>query len=607
MKLKRAVLALLAATMTTSAVSAKSEMAMQNVQGRADKVSLNGKWAFLPDISDQGNSKWKSWGQSGQQKHPLDHIEVVYEGGAQVTVPGDWNSQRPEYLYLISPVWYQRTLDFKREGDKRSFLHFGAVCERAIVFLNGKEIGHHEGGYTPFQIEVTDLIKEGKNELVVRVDNRHNANTVPSERFDWWPYGGITRDVDLISTPNTYINDYWVRLERGSMSRVLADIELNGSESANKEVILTIQGREGKPIIKRIKTNAEGKASIAFDAKLALWSPESPSLYDITIANGEEVITDRIGFRCFEVRGTELYLNDEKIFLRGVNIHEEIPHDRRRAVNAEDAKFLLDAVIELGCNYLRYAHIPPTEHMARMCDELGIITWEEIPAWGNMLAYDNPEVCDLMTQMMDEMIQRDKNRCNVCIWSVANETKATDKARNTYLEDLVKKCREWDNTRAISAASNCSYLDKENPLKLVLKDPLADHLDIVGVNKYLGWYGNWGGDPAKTEWIARADKPLLVTEFGAGVVYANYGDANNSSSWSEGYGEQLYKDYVKFFANIPNLCGVTPWVMFDFRSPTRPNLRHQQGWNRKGLLSEFGEKKQIWYVMHDYYKRKSGK
>ncbi len=578
---------------------AANEPAMQNVLGR-ECQSLNGNWAFIADVNNLGLDQ--RWYQEVDRDN-LDHfVEVNFEGGDRLTVPGDWNSQYPELLYFESLMWYQHNFDFTNVSDvDRHFLHFGAVCSDAIVYLNGTLLGEHSGGYTPFQFEVTDLLREGNNVVTVRVDNRRTDISIPGEVYDWWNYGGITRDVDIVTTPATYIEDYWVRLDKASMERVVADVQLNGSDIANQEVTITLKGTK---ISKKIKTDSFGVGSVSFDADLDLWSPDSPTLYDVVVESKEDRVEDKIGFRCFEVRGTELYLNGDPIFLKGVNIHEEIPYERRRGVDQADAEYLMSAVAELGCNFVRHAHYPPTEYTVRLCDQMGLMMWEEIPTWGSHLDFSKPGLQKNATVMMEEMIRRDKNRCGTIIWSVANETKSWDDARNEFLTKLINQCREWDNTRAISTASNSSRFLEGDDKNLVLVDPLADVVDIIAVNKYLGWYGNWEVAPEDTNWITREDKAMIVSEFGAGAVYGNHGADDDVNSFGEEYMAALYHKSLKFFENIPNYCGVTPWVMFDFRSTRRSNVKFQDGWNRKGLLSPYREKKSAWYIMNDYYKTK---
>ncbi len=587
--------------------SGSAEPAMQNISGR-ETSSINGRWNILPDLTNQGLKK--SWGQP--QKHNYKRlVEVSFEYGQTLQVPGDWNSQYAEFTYFEDIMWYKRTFNYNKNergenGKKRRyFLHFSAVSAHAIVFMNGVRLGEHTGNYTPFQFEVTDIIKEGENNTIVRVDNIRNENMVPGVNFDWWNYGGITRDVDIISTPNTYISDYWLRLEKGSTDRLLLDVELDGEDKANQTIVLTLGGTK---ITKKIKTDANGKGHIAFKADLELWSPESPKLYNIALTTEYEQVTDRIGFRSFETRGTEILLNGKPIFLRGVNMHEEIGADRRRSVGEEDAEYLVKNVLDLGCNHVRLTHYPADEHLLRKCEERGLMVWEEIPIRGGDINFTNKVAMAGAEVMMREMVARDKNRCGIVMWSLSNETHSHGENRNEFLRSLIDKCRALDDTRAITFASNQIKIsmDGETTVK-TLDDPLADYVDIIGVNNYQGWYMPWGGDAANTKWIIRDNKPVVMSEFGAGCVYGKSGSNTDPQSWSEEYMVTAYNNYLKSFQSIDNLRGTMPWVLFDFRSIRRSHATNQQGWNRKGLLSPEGDKKQAWYIMHDFYNKISSR
>ncbi len=586
------------ATVAAANISEEGAKSIQNVMGR-ECQSLNGRWAFITDIQDLGVKK--RWFVTTPANEPSKQLkEVSYMGGERLNVPGDWNSQNPEYVYYEAPAWYQRRFHYTKSGDERQFLHFGAVANHAMVYLNGKLLGEHSGGWTPFQFEVTDRLKSGENEVVVRVDNIRTTNTIPALSFDWWNYGGITRDVNIVTTPATYIEDYWLRLEKGSMERLLVDVRLNGAEAANKVVTVSLKGTK---ISKKIKTDKDGFGTVAFDAKLELWSPESPKLYDVVVESESDKVEDKIGFRSFEVRGAKLFLNGKPIFLRGINIHEEIASERRRSYNAADAEYLLDRAEELGCNFIRLSHYAHNEYMVRALDARGFLAWEEIPVWQG-INFASEQVCDNAREMMREMICRDKNRCAIAMWSIMNETFNSNEARNKFLIGFIDEVHALDNTRAVTAAINAVFNTPEAPNKLIMKDPVGERLDIIGVNKYMGWYQPWLAEPTQTDWITVEDKPLIISEFGGGGLYGSNGDQNNLSGFSEERQEKIYKDDIASFERIPNLCGTAPWILFDFRSPRRPNLTYQQGWNRKGLLSPFGDRKLAWFVMKDFYTKK---
>lgn len=191
--------------------SVAAQELITNVYGR-NIHSLNGKWNAIIDLYDQGQ-RMKIY-ENRQPEGNIDFYEYAFEGGLRLNVPGDWNSQSPELKYYEGTVWYARHFDAKRLADKRQFLYFGAVSYRSKVYLNGKEIAEHEGGFTPFQVEVTDLLKDGDNFLAVEVNNRRTKDAIPAMAFDWWNYGGITRDVLLVKTPRTFIkiiSSNWIK------------------------------------------------------------------------------------------------------------------------------------------------------------------------------------------------------------------------------------------------------------------------------------------------------------------------------------------------------------------------------------------------------------
>lgn len=573
--------------------------AMQNVLNR-NKKSLNGKWNVLVDPMNIGIKK--HWGVLKLPKDKSTLYELRFEGGMMLNVPGDWNSQRPQFEYYEGAMWYKKDFYIKKQKDKRTFIHFGAVCMHSIVYLNGKEIGKHSGGWSPFQYEITDKIKEGKNYVIVRVDNVRSINTIPCMNFDWWNYGGITRDVDIITTPKTFIQDYWIRLKKGDKSKILVDILLNGKDKANQEIKLSIPDAK---IHKKLKTNQKGIATLAITAKhLKLWETKEPFLYNIELSSKLDKINDKIGFRDFQVKGSNIYLNDKSIFLRGINIHEEIAMYKRRSVNKEDAEYLTNQAKDLHCNFIRLSHYPQNEYMIRLCEEKGFMMWEEIPLWQG-INFSNPSVCKLARNMMKEMICRDKNRCGIVMWSIANETFASNQARCKYLIQTAKAVKSWDNTRALTSALNGIHLKKtENGYENQLIDPLKEYLDIVSLNKYMGWYNKWPCPPEDLKWVISNDKPIIFSEFGAGAVYGIQGDTTDINKWTEGYQAQTYKNDIKSFETIPNYRGSNPWILFDFRSPRRANAQYQQGWNRKGLISPNGDRKEAWYIMRKYYKNK---
>ena len=411
--------------------------------------------------------------------------------------------------------------------------------------------------------------------------------------FDWWNYGGITRDVNLVETSKDFINDYFLQLKKGSINEVDGWIQLNGSKASEK---VSVKIPEAKVNI-MATTNAEGYAKISFKAKLDLWSPENPKRYNVEIASASDTVNERIGFRSIETKGTQIVLNGKPIFLKGVNFHEEISQDQRRAVSEADARQLLTSAKELGCNFVRLAHYPQNEYTVRMAEKMGIMLWEEIPVWQD-IKFTDPVLMGKANTMLKEMIARDKNRCSIIIWSMSNETRPDAPKRNEVIINMAKTTRSMDPTRLISSAFN-HFKTESN--KIINTDTLSKCLDVLAANIYMGWYGVWPKEPGNMTWESDFNKPMIMSEFGGEALYGNHGPDDNANLWTEEYQEKLYKDNVTMFSHIPFLAGTCPWNLYDFRTPFRMQAKYQQGWNRKGLLSDKGEKKKAWYVMKTFY------
>lgn len=565
---------------------------MTNVYGRKTQ-SLNGKWDAIIDLYDQGRKNKIYLNKKPEGK--TDFYEYSFEGGLRLNVPSDWNSQLPELKYYEGTVWYARRFDVNKQADKRLFLYFGAVSYRSCVYLNGKEIGKHEGGFTPFQIEVTDLVKDSDNFLAVEVNNTRTVDAMPAMAFDWWNYGGITRDVFLVSTPKVFIEDYFIQLDKYKSDKIDARIKLS-DKAANAQIEIQIPELNVK---QTLITDGEGQAQISFNVKkLERWSPESPKLYKVIVSSDNDRVEEMLGFRNIWVKGEDVYLNDKPIFMKSISFHEEIPQRKGRAFSEADAVMLLSEAKALGCNMIRLAHYPQNEYTVRMAEKMGFLLWEEIPIWQG-IDFENEETKLKAGKMIKEMVMRDKNRCALTFWGVANETQPSE-PRNEFLKYLIKCCKDIDTTRLITAAFDLVRFNRDRQV-FVMDDPFIKELDVVAVNKYMGWYHQWPVTPDKAIWDVAKGQPLIITEFGAEALSGKTGDAEVASSWSEDYQAKLYRDNLEMFKHIPNLKGTSPWLLFDFRSPFRFHPTNQEGWNRKGLVSDQGYRKKAWYLMKEYY------
>jgi beta-glucuronidase len=559
------------------------------------QTSLNGKWQAIIDPVDCGIGSWKAIYKDKKPIGKTDFYEYSFEGGPVFDVPGDVNSQMPELKFYESTVWYKKTVELVRRVDRRLFLYFDGANYETDVFLNSEKIGGHEGGFTPFQFEITGNMKEGKNTIIVRVNNARKNDAVPGMGYDWLNYGGITRDVRLIETPQSYIDDYLIQLEKGSKNIIGGYVQMAGAKSPQK---LRLRISEAK-IDFSTRTNAEGRASIRIPAKLKLWTPSEPKLYTVQICSETDTVVEKIGFRSIEIEGQDILLNGEPVFLKGVNFHEEVPQRKGRACSESDALMLLTWAKDLGCNFIRTAHYPQNEYIVRMAEKMGLMVWEEIPVWQS-IEFGNPATVKLIETQMKEMLRRDKNRCGIVIWSVSNETRP-EKERDQVLSRMARLCRTIDNTRLVSSAFNNVKSDGK---RIAIEDTLIQALDVIGVNEYLGWYKPWPAPPEDMEWTCDFNKPLIMSEFGGEALYGNHGPADVASSWSEEYQEQLYRDQLTMMKKIPFLRGCCPWILADFQSLGRLHPVFQGGWNRKGLLSDKGDRKKAWFVMKEFYSKK---
>ena len=445
---------------------------------------------------------------------------------------------------------------------------------------------------------MTDLLKDRDNFLAIEVNNRRTKDAIPAMAFDWWNYGGITRDVLLVKTPRTFIEDYFIQLDKNAPDRIIARVRLSDKKAGEK---VTVAIPELK-INAELTTDAEGKAETVLNAKkLQRWSPEEPKLYGVTVSSSTDCVEEQIGFRNITVKGTDIYLNGKPTFTCCISFHEEIPQRMGRAFSEADAAMLLNEAKALGVNMIRLAHYPQNEYTVRLAEKMGFLLWQEIPIWQGIDFTDN-DTRKKAQRMLSEMIKRDQNRCAVGYWGVANETQPS-KERNEFLTSLLETGKQLDTTRLYVAAFDLVRFNSEKQ-RFVMEDSFTSQLDVVAINKYMGWYHPWPVEPKDAIWEVVTDKPLIISEFGGEALYGQSGDENVVSSWSEEYQARLYRDNIRMFDNIPNLRGVSPWILFDFRSPFRFHPTNQDGWNRKGLISDQGMRKKAWYLMRDYYMKK---
>ncbi len=561
-----------------------------NIPGRTT-VSLNGTWSTIVDPYENGLGSKFYLNAKPQTKSDL--VEYDFDTSPKLKVPGDWNSQRESLFFYEGTVWYQRYFSYEKKEHTRLFLHFGAANYKTRVWLNGKELGEHIGGFTPFDFEIKDELSAGENSLVVEVNNQRLVDGVPTLSTDWWNYGGITRDVDLVEVPDTFVQDYFVQLAKGSSDQVAGWVRLSGAESAQT---VTVEIPEIN-LKKSVTTDASGYAELHFSVKIKLWTPEDPKLYRVVISAGSDKVEDEIGFRTIETRGTQILLNGKPVYLRGICIHEEAAFRGGRAFSPEDDKTLLLWAKELGANYVRLAHYPHNEYMTRLADQLGLMVWSEIPAyWG--IAWTNPGTLDNAQQQLRDEIARDHNRASVILWSMSNETRPDEVGRTEFLKTLAESARKLDNTRLITSALN--HTTPAGPNTRLLDDPVGEYLDVLGINEYIGWYEKTPEYADTVEWKSAYNKPAVISEFGAGALYGMHGDAD--TRFSEEYQVRVFEHQIAMWKKVPFVQGMSPWLLMDFHSPRRQLTGIQDYFNRKGLISDRGQRKAAFYTLQKFYK-----
>ena len=564
-----------------------------------EKISLNGKWNYIVDVQEEGYYDYRmnpishGFFLNAKPQKPEDLIEYDFDKAPEMEIPSDWNTKDDKLFFYEGTVWFKKSFNYNPKKGKKIILYFSAINYEAIVYINGKLLGKHEGGFTPFNYDVTDKIINGENFVIVKVDNKRKPENVPTLIFDWWNYGGITRDVFIVETDEVYIQNYKFELDKTKYDQVHFSAELNDKIEGKT---IDVSFPELK-IRQSFTTDSEGKTSGIINIKnLKLWSPEEPKLYSVGLKLDDSNLLDEIGFRSIETLNKKILLNGKPIYLRGISIHEEKPNGGGRANSPEDAQILLSWAKEIGCNFVRLAHYPHNEYMVREAEKMGILVWSEIPCYWT-IAWENPSTLENAKNQLTDMISRDQNRANIIIWSIANETPHGE-AREKFLAQLADHARSLDNSRLISMAMEVtSAKDYVNRLD----DNMNKYVDIISFNEYIGWYRDVN-DAAKMVWEIPYDKPVIVSEFGGGAKYGLHGEKNQR--WTEEFQENLYIENIAMLDKIDGLAGTTPWILKDFRSPRRVLNEIQDYYNRKGLFSDEGEKKKAFYILKEWYDKK---
>ena len=550
------------------------------------KESLNGHWHYAVDQYDTCiRAKWYEEHYYDEEGNSLP-VDFSFDEWEMMTLPCCFNTFSDLYkLYDGSMIFTRKFLYARQKDDERMILKIGAANYLCRVFLNKKYVGMHRGSSTPCYFDLTDLLKH-ENRILIQVDSTRRNNQVPALDTDWFNYGGIYRDIELIRVPKVHVKEFKIALEPDSNFRKIR-VFVRMSEEITGTAILTIRelGIEKEiPVL-------GGRGELLFEAEPEVWSPENPKLYDVELSCEGDEVRDRVGFREIRVKGMDIVLNGKLVFLHGISCHEDsVPNgkgltDEERIENIRIAK-------ELGCNFMRVAHYPHHERMAQLADELGILLSEEVPVYWN-IHFDSEDTYQDAENQLKELIHRDYNRASVIIWSVGNENEDTD-LRLQFMGNLAKCAHELDHTRAVSAA--CLVNFKKN----AIEDRLEQYLDIIGLNEYCGWYtADLKTLPALFA-NSKPQKPVIVTEFGADAYAGLHGTITDKGT--EECQAFVYEKQIETIRNIPYIKGMTPWILYDFRCPRRTSV-NQKYYNTKGLLSADKKyRKQAFYVLQKFYR-----
>ena len=614
-------------------------------------LSLNGQWKYIVDPMNNGLPETSFFGgfpENKTQKDGYELIEYNFDQADVINVPGAWNEQKDELFFYQGSIWLFKKFNFNIDPNKLNHLYIGASNFSTKIFLNGERVGQFNSGYTAFNFDISDYLINGENVLLVQINANLSENSVPTKKTDWWPYGGLVGDVLIVNTPKIFIENAYVQISDLQKKQLNFRAKLNLNKNMNIKLII-----DELNLQRSFTTNKNGEIDEFIKFKnIDLWSPDNPKLYNITVKIEGDEIVDQIGFREIKTKGKQIFLNGTPIKFKGISMHAEPIGEKGIAFSKAHFESLVTTSKELNINFIRAAHYPYTRHMAKVCDELGIMLWEEIPVYWN-INWTNKQTKEDALNMLSNLVTRDWNRASVVVWSLGNETPFS-KDRMTFMNDLKDRLGELDVSRLTSAAilsgdaqtfsklisiiakvglekkdltAKERYIfeeivknvpvpvEKLLPFEININDPLANELDLIAYNEYFGWYYTsfFSAQIGIRESLLREimfelmpsfiirsefNKPIHISEFGAG---AKHSFKKTNQVWSEEYQAKVYLKQLEMLKSNPQVQGISPWILKDFRSMMRPLNNVQDFYNRKGLIDENGNKKQAFSVLSNFY------
>lgn len=577
------------------------------------KQNINEKWDYL--------------------ESPVETPTEIASGSAWVTVnlPHSWNSEDatdnvPGYRRNAS--WYKKNVDIPEiDSDKKYLLYFEGANITSVVYINGNKAGEHIGGYIGFEIDMTPYLRAGANEVLVRVDNGYNRDVIPSQKSDFFIYGGLTRDVWLLTKPITAIDG--VKISTPQVSKASASLKVvvpisayNGQTDMEAQVVL--KNPSGKKVASEKITVTAENVELLFKKirKPQLWDTKNPNLYTAEIkliAKGEiiDATSEKVGFRWFEfVDNGPFYLNGERLLLRGTHRHEEHA-GVGAAMSNELHRKDMELIKEMGANFVRLAHYPQDPEIYKACDELGLLVWDELPWCRGGLGED---VWQANTKnMLREIIDQNYNHPSIIIWSLGNEMYwlpdfeggGDTTKMNSFLTELNDIAHEMDPTRKTAIRK---YYEG------------AEIVDVFSPSIWSGWYsGSYKSYEKAIDTYKKEYKHFLHAEYGGSshvgrhsenpitgegqiqsdgweeaIVQTEVANIAQIGDWSENYIVDLFDWHLRISETDPTFVGNVQWAFKDFGTPLRPE-NDIPYMNQKGLVDREGNMKDAFYVFKSYW------
>ncbi|MCU5771645.1 beta-glucuronidase [Erwiniaceae bacterium BAC15a-03b] len=585
---------------------------LKPVETRSREIkNLDGLWAFVVDSDNQGLSKeW--WRQ------PL-------QDSREIAVPGSFNEQfaDADIRNHIGNVWYQREVIVPAGWDgRRVVLRFDAVTHYGKVWVNEQQVMEHQGGYTPFEQDISQLLQPGEPlRITVCVNNQLSWQTIPPgvvtedaegkrEQLyfhDFFNYAGIHRSVMLYTTPKNPISDVHVvtsLTDNHQQGTVSYQIKASGKirvqlKDHQQNVVAQGSGPQGDLLVK----------------SPTLWQPGEGYLYTLWVENEADGQQDhyfvRVGIRTVKVSGEQFLINDKPFYFTGFGRHEDADI---RGKGFDNVLMVHDHALMnwIGANSYRTSHYPYAEEMLDWADEHGIVVINETPAVGLNLALGitfsqdtlpkalfseeaiNQQTRQAHLQAIEELIARDKNHPSVVMWSIANEPDANQAGARDYFAPLAAATRQLDPTRPITCV-NVMFCTAES-------DTITDLFDVVCLNRYFGWYTQSGNlEKAEQElekelraWQEKLHRPIIITEYGADTLAGLH--STYQEMWSEEFQNAFLAMYHRVFDRVGAVVGEHVWNFADFA--TSQNIIRVGG-NKKGVFTRDRKPKSSAFVLRE--------